>query len=1053
MANKRALDELILHLCDGLASGILRLSPEVRSLWGKSDYGEQRSWLPLFVHMVDSAGVAGHLWDEWLPGSTRKMLARCLGRDRDFVRRFAVFLCAVHDIGKATPTFQAMPCGYSLQGVDVSLCWKPRDAGLPFDPGSYSRDIRHPVAGQAVIERILSEAHGIRPIDAQCVSSIVGCHHGTPPSSYAVQFARESSPTPMGFNHEQWLAVQDELFSLALALSDMTLGELVELVVSFIPAQVASVLSGLLIMCDWISSNADAFPLVSLGLPGNAWDYGMHDADRDTSQLGIDSGALKIFQFSERVQRGWESTALLPSWQELEPPTEGVDELYSSRFDLPNGARPRPVQRAALVAARDVGEPGLLIIEAPMGEGKTEAALAAAEVLAARTGAGGVCVALPTMATTDAMFGRVHTWLRHLGEGAGVNPGSVYLAHGKARLNEEFQGIARGAGRYVGVDQDAVDARGHEGIVVSDWMRGRKRGVLANFVVCTVDQVLMGALQMRHLALRQLSLANKVVIIDECHAYDMYMRQFLNDVLGWLGSWRVPVVLLSATLPTCQRDELMESYLKGREATWKRGEGPVRRGNRRLRSPFAVAEGSACVVKSSEHKPEAYPLLTYSDGAHKITKAVPASSRGGEAVVSMMDDGLDSLVSLLHEKLGDGGCAGVVCDTVGRAQEAAEVLVREFGGEHVSLSHARFIDLDRMENERRLRGLLGPEATLENGKRPSLHIAVGTQVLEQSLDIDFDLLVTDVAPVDLLFQRLGRCHRHARGLRPAPVRQACCYVRGISEWRDGIPRFDAWVTRVYQRASLFEALSVCGLRDANGAATLTLPADIARLVRLAYGSGAASGIPEAWMSTYEKAVCARAMAEEEKRRRARNGCLLKDVRGMLRNRETLTGWYEPLKLAGANDDERGPRAVRDTGESIEVMALCLRAGRVFLLPWVGDEGRGVGLGAELSLDEVPSGPVARLAAQSLVRLPLSLCPDDTRAELLVGALEEMDRPYVMTWQESPWLQGQLALLLEESAPEQLSCVLDLGGGGGRWEVSYARDVGLTVHRIQTTIVK
>ena len=125
-----------------------------------------------------------------------------------------------------------------------------------------------------------------------------------------------------------------------------------------------------------------------------------------------------------------------------------------------------------------------------------------------------------------------------------------------------------------------------------------------------------------------------------------------------------------------------------------------------------------------------------------------------------------------------------------------------FGEDAVTLTHARFIDIDRMENENCLRSMLGPDATIENGQRPYRHVVVGTQVLEQSLDIDFDVLVTDVAPVDLILQRIGRCHRHQRTTRPSRLASSHCYIRGITSWGDDGPAFSSGVSNVYTKASL-----------------------------------------------------------------------------------------------------------------------------------------------------------------------------------------------------------------------------------------------------------
>lgn len=189
--------------------------------------------------------------------------------------------------------------------------------------------------------------------------------------------------------------------------------------------------------------------------------------------------------------------------------------------------------------------------------------------------------------------------------------------------------------------------------------------------------------------------------------------------------------------------------------------------------------------------------------------------------VSLIDDSVETLAELLVDRLAGGGCAGVVCDTVGRAQEVERALAARFGDKAVMLDHSRFIDIDRMENERVLRDLLGPQATITNGKRPGLLIVVGTQVLEQSLDIDFDLLITDIAPIDLVLQRLGRTHRHHRGEgecdRPTLLRTATCYVRGIASFGDKGPEFARGLTRVYD---YFTAVDDCSAEDNAGAAML-----------------------------------------------------------------------------------------------------------------------------------------------------------------------------------------------------------------------------------------
>lgn len=1034
-------------------SGDITLSRQARSLWGKSDGGEGACWLPLYMHMLDSAGIAGYLWDEWLPEGTRALFVRALGGDPCCARKLACFIAGVHDIGKATPSFQGMPCGKG----GFTLDYRPRKAGLTFRPEvTGHRRVSHPMGSCLVLLDILVRDYGWQAACAESIAAVVGGHHGKPPAGEddPVKIRAEVMPQVYGLgwdkeSAEGWTSVQAELVAMVALAAGLTHEELAGFANTFVPAPVASLLTGYVIMADWLASDQTLFPLVSNGYD----DEGEDDRNLRTQPFTWDD-------VSRQVASAWWRAGLIPAWHEDAVSNAPIDDLYRNRFGFSESMHPRPMQRAAVEAARSVETPGLMIIEAPMGEGKTEAALAAAEILAVRTGRGGICVALPTMATTDAMFGRVHRWLERLPHEDGADARSVFLAHGKARLNEEFQGLARSGGRWVmsamgeDLQEKGSSARDKlrnpsDSVVVSQWMQGRKKGMLANFVVCTVDQVLMGALEMKHLCLRQLALANKVVVIDECHAYDSYMRCYLNRVLEWLGAMGVPVVLLSATLPAQQRREMLSSYQRGQCAVEAPVEKPVRRGPPRRRSgmtvPSAVSSGEEARVSNGAapsqesgdclQEESAYPLITYTDGKEGACSVAPEpSGRSSEVSIQLVEDDDEALAELVATRLSEGGCAGVICTTVTRAQHAARVLRDAFGHDAVILTHARFADIDRMANETHLRDLLGPDSTRENGKRPERLIVVGTQVLEQSLDIDFDVMISDIAPIDLVMQRLGRLHRHCRQ-RPAGLNKAVCYLRGIKDWQDNGPVFADDMDKVYPVATLLETLGVLELTCEGATRAVSLPSDIARTVRDAYGDEVA--LPQAWCERYEKEREKRTGEVNRKQGRAR-ACLLREAATMVSGRKTLAGWYM-TKDFDARDQDYGPRAVRDTQETVEVLALEMRGGEVHLLPWVGDEAKGVGRGAQVDTAWVPDDETAQLAAQSAVRLPQSLCKPEC-IEQVIGELETAGGPFVGSWQESPWLAGCLPLLLKRDGDGRLSTTLN-----GRI-VTYDRGEGLVVEQ-------
>lgn len=1068
-----------------IAAEELILSRQARSLWAKSDGGEGEAWLPLYVHMADAELIGEKLWQSWLPDATRRILELVAGSPI-LAETLVRFLCAAHDIGKATPVFQAQPI-WAFGSVEAGdLSYKARKAGLRFPSLPSSSGVPgHPIAGMVILERYLASKGWERDV-ARSYASVIGAHHGRFPISEECRKARTACDEPYGFAVSgEWESVQEELLEFAGQLSGLDDEALDELSRHSLPASVASLVVGIVIMADWMASNQDVFPLQELIAPPT----GFADA--------VDLDALR-----SRGETAWEALSIAPSWAEG-PHLSDADAYFAARFGFPLGAKPHPMQRAAYGLARDATDLGLMLIEAPMGSGKTEAALAAAEMLAARQGLGGVCVALPTMATTDAMFGRVHKWLDRLPCEEGLDEKSVYLAHGKAGLNEEFQGLvseSRRARRFADIGHDLEDAS-TQGVAVSDWMFGRKRGMLANFVVCTVDQVLMGALQMKHLSLRHLALANKVVIIDECHAYDAYMRRYLLRVLEWLGAWRVPVILLSATLPSAQRKGLCESYLKGREARVPEpssedeliagllgprvedsGEEPdgggagARPGGKRERgseirqgtepglSAGADREGAAAEdagdsdgkgtsdtgpkatpsfdVSGIMTEEDAYPLLTYTEG--RIARSVRIEQGGvaREIDVSLLGDDIAYLLETLSAALANGGCAGVICSTVSRAQEVTECLSEALGPGDVMLTHSRFSDLDRMANEERLRSLLGPRATSENGRRPRRLVVVGTQVLEQSLDIDFDLLVTDVAPVDLVLQRLGRLHRHNRGQgeceRSQLLQRPMCLVRGVEEFGTDGPRFSKGICSVYDHASLLESLAVLGLTDDSAHTRVCLPGDISPLVQRAYRGGGDS-VPLAWQEAYEQARLAREGQLTRKARRA-GTCLLASVVPLMENERTLVDMCErSIEGGGRADADKGQRAVRDTQETVEVLLLQETEGGLCLLPWIGDERNGVDPGSRVPTALEPSADVARLVAQCAVRLPLSMCSLDKLDEL-IDELEENCGKWTAAWQDSPWLAGRLVLALRQEDGDEF--VADVCG----WRVSYTRRGGLATVR-------
>ncbi|MEU7401074.1 MULTISPECIES: CRISPR-associated helicase Cas3' [unclassified Streptomyces] len=943
---------------------VRRLGEPARAVWAKHDR-DTDGWLPLWRHMEDSAAVAGLLWDRWLPVAVRKLIAEALPRGEADARALAVWLAGVHDIGKATPAFACQ--------VD-QLAEAMRDHGLEMRSaralGPDRRVAPHGLAGQVLLEEWLEERHGWAPARTGQFTVAVGGHHGVPPEHGQIKalYAREELLRTPGASSRVWRQVQTELldacaeqFGVAERLPDWRGVRL--------PQPVQVLLTALVIVSDWIASNPDLFP------------YFPDDASSDDH---------------ERLAAAWQGLDLPEPWR-AEEPDGRAQELFASRFDLPAGAEARPVQEAAVELARELETSGLMIVEAPMGEGKTEAALAVAEIFAARSGAGGVFFALPTMATGNAMFPRLLDWLARVPGVAGSRR-SVHLAHSKAALNEDFAGLMARTGSVAAVDVDEAapasrqkrDERHRAGaeLVAHAWLRGRKKAMLASFVAGTIDQLLFAGLKSRHLALRHLAVAGKVVVIDEAHAYDTYMSVYLDRVLSWLGAYRVPVVVLSATLPASRRRELVEAY-SGRADAVVSGEG--------------VAS-------------DAYPLLTaVAPGGVPLVRRPEASARSTEVGVERLADGLDVLVDRLETELADGGCVLVIRNTVKRVLETAGALRDRFGAESVMVAHSRFVDLDRAGKDRELLRLFGPPE--KTGDRPTgRHIVVASQVAEQSLDVDFDLLVSDLCPVDLLLQRMGRLHRHRRGQdqreRPERLRTARCLVTG-ADWDAEVPAPVRGSIAVYGRHALLRSAAVLLPHlDGGPRRPVRLPADISPLVQNAYGADPVG--PDHWQDAMKTAVERFEQHRDDQAQRAavfRLGDVGKPGR-------PLFGWVA-AGVGDTDDSPAGRAQVRDSRDGLEVVVVQRRGdGSLATLPWLEPDGKGRQRGGlELPQDATPTRFAARTAASCGLRLPLQFS-----GETMDRAIEELERLYLRTWQgkNSPWLSDQLILALDEDCQTHLA---------------------------------
>ncbi len=882
-------------------------------LWAKkSDRDAVFKWLPLKQHLIDVTEVMKLLWEHWLSENQRQEIISSLSNPSDkMAKNLAGFLAATHDIGKATPVFQSKPSFHQSLDLDGELLEKLERDGFVGITQYYSRLMNPADTPHATSSQALLESYGV----SSDISSIVGAHHGVPVDDEKEISAQLSSYTNNYFQvqnkedpvHRKWVETQRTIFNWALEINEFeSLKDLPGITQS---GQV--LLSGLLIMADWIASNEKYFPLLPL----------------DTAIVD---------NMDKRKEVGWEK------WYQTSPRIEEEHTDIVSGYQERFGFEPRDLQTKFAEVVQETIHPGIFIVEAPMGVGKTEAALMGVEQLSTQTKASGMFFGLPTQATSDGIFYRIKNWLESLDD----EKKSLQLVHGKAALNDSYTSLPR---------SNIYDEAGGS-VVVNEWFAGRKTAVLDDFVVGTIDQFLMTALKQKHLALRHLGFSKKVVVIDEVHAYDAYMSQYLYRALRWMGAYNVPVIILSATLPAKTRIELIEHYMRGSGKKWRDARKP-----------------------KDWETTRAYPLITYSDGM--TIKQCSDISTTNHSEVSVLRLHEEDLIRTLDEQLRDGGIAGIIVNTVRRAQEITELCSEHFGEDLVELLHSSFIATDRIEKERSLLQTIG-----KGVERPHKKIIIGTQVMEQSLDIDFDLLISDLAPMDLLIQRIGRLHRHSLVIRPEALNKPKVYIMGTSDTFE----FESGSSAVYgdyllTRTQLLLPETIC------------LPEDISPLVQAVYGDDA-SFVEAELLEEYNLARTEYQSMGDRKKARAQGYRLGKP--SFSRN-QSLVGWLDskmPL-----DSEERAVAQVRDTQETIEVIALKKSRDGYRLFDQAKD----------LS-SEIYDAEVQKRISRHTLRLPLRLSAH-YNIDQTISELEEFNEKNLPVWQESDWLRGMLGIIFDDNS--------------------------------------
>lgn len=655
-------------------------------LWAKTTREATGAFHPLPCHLLDVAAVARNVFTICLHERVRDRLTSAIGESDP--ESFFAFLAGAHDIGKACPGFQKR------------LPNLARVTGLSFSTNNQCRP--HGIVSAHAIKEFLGKCPA-----ATLFGQIVGGHHGVFPRSSNLRIGADV------LGNGEWNEVRVCLLSELARVVGLDLDQARKALGNLADPFIVPVLAGFVSVVDWIGSNQEFFPYV-----------GQQDEDFTTSPDDY------WIQAQDKAVSALEALGWLPT----------VTFQHEAEFnEVFVSFTPNKLQESVIEIARAQSCPYLMIIEAPMGQGKTEAALYAADLAMCRGVARGLYVAMPTQATSNAMFRRVlDDYLKRRKHSGKLN---VQLVHGNALLAESGSNVAEG--EVAAFEPDSVqDDSSHEDVLTADveaqsWFTARKRPLLAPFGVGTIDQSLLSVLQTRHWFVRMFGLAGKLVIFDEVHAYDAYMSTILERLLHWLAELDCTVILLSATLPDARRKALVEAYSGRNNAESQRYPRIT------IAQPRHFVQGKEQEVR---HKGQYAPQCVH----------VPMGDLKS-LVLTVASPDLSTLSGDLYARLINGGCAAVICNTVDRSIEVYRHLQANLQDTECLLFHARTLQMWRRAREEEVLGKFG-----KNGERPKRAVLVATQVVEQSLDLDFDLLVSEIAPMDLLLQRAGRLHRHPR---------------------------------------------------------------------------------------------------------------------------------------------------------------------------------------------------------------------------------------------------------------------------------------------------
>ena len=689
---------------DGILLSVRRSRTESphRKILGKTipyDY-------PLIYHLLDTASVAEKIYELFLAPSSKRTIMSDFSftgilnpeEKEKIILNFIRYVAGMHDIGKASPEWQIQTLKLDSTNEIFELFPYPKI----LSPGK--EQAKHDINGGTFYD-IDAHHHGhtklfLNPPTKKAIREIITSHHGY-----------KNEPNIFFELLDGWGNARERLEQDILDTLNIEANAFEQ--ISSIKARALILVQGIVVLADWIASREGYITQVS-----------------DITSLSSHySTSLEISEHF--IQK---NGLVKPEWK--------IDIDWSKKF--PKTPQPNNFQAEAQKTIDKLTPGGLMLLTAPMGVGKTELSFNVGSQWGKELGSNGLWFGMPTQATSNAMFTRITS----LGENIFKDSHhSVALLHSNSAIASSTENITR-----ISVDEilrssnmgDVVNDL-EDNQYISDFLIEKKIGGASSLSVGTIDNILTSVVRLKHNMLLWLTLSGKVIVLDELHDYDIYTSTIIETFLEWCGFFNIPVIIMTATLSKTSQSKFLQAYLKGKlksmpEVGKKKGQEYYQLLDQKI-GAYGIGSPAGLVIS---------PTLD-------ITKfsTTPTPSPTYKINIKETDDLKTDIVTTAINHFNKQKYVLVVTNTVKDAISIYDQLSDQGYASSTTLLHSR---MSPAMKDRIIENIL-----VDCGKgslRDSPKILVSTQIVEQSMDIDFDILITPLSPIENLLQRAGRIHRH-----------------------------------------------------------------------------------------------------------------------------------------------------------------------------------------------------------------------------------------------------------------------------------------------------